>query len=77
MIIIWDLHLKFSQYELILNPHISPCFLQQGLGEVAEVGSNTKFSIGQPVMYISYGAFSEYKVGQISHFMYKTLLLLH
>ena len=34
----------------------------QGLGQIAAVGENAGLKVGQPVVYLSMGAFAEYKV---------------
>ncbi|KAK3104101.1 hypothetical protein FSP39_024417 [Pinctada imbricata] len=55
-----EINFTAGRYDPNVKPPLDIGF--EGMGEVVGVGSNTKLKPGQPVMYMSYGAFAEYKI---------------
>ncbi|KAL5006201.1 hypothetical protein ScPMuIL_015007 [Solemya velum] len=55
-----DINYTAGRYDASVQPPFDCGF--EGLGEVVTAGKNSVLNVGQPVMYLQYGAFSEYKV---------------
>ncbi|GAB1608275.1 prostaglandin reductase-3-like [Argonauta hians] len=55
-----DINFSAGKYDPTVLPPFDCGF--EAIGEVVDTGSNVKYSAGQAAMYMTYGAFSEYKI---------------
>ncbi|XP_070199589.1 prostaglandin reductase-3-like isoform X2 [Littorina saxatilis] len=55
-----DVNYTAGRYDSSARPPFDAGF--EGLGHIAAAGENTGLKVGQPVVYLSMGAFAEYKV---------------
>ncbi|XP_076471193.1 prostaglandin reductase-3-like [Babylonia areolata] len=55
-----DVNFTSGRYDASTRPPFDAGF--EGLGNITAVGQDTSFKVGQPVVYLCMGAFSEYKI---------------
>ncbi|XP_052824817.1 prostaglandin reductase-3 [Octopus bimaculoides] len=55
-----DINFTAGKYDPSVKPPFDCGF--EALGEIVDIGADTKLSVGQSVMYMLHGAFAEYKI---------------